>query len=55
MTKDVLKTAFSALLQDICPPDETAPLLRTADEMASGGVPDTGEQRQLQKCFRLNK
>lgn len=51
MTKDVLNTAFAALLQDIRPPDIPLPALGLADKMAAGGVSSAGKQQQIRSVF----
>ena len=56
MPKDLLNTAFAALLQNIRPPEQTPPELAMADQMAAAGIPAAGKQRQLRSIFdRLAK
>ena len=51
MTKEVLKTAFAALLRDILSPDSPSPGLTLADEMASGGLAASANEPQLRSIF----
>ena len=51
MTKEVLKTAFGALLRDILPPDSPSPGLTLADEMASGGLSESAKEPQIRSIF----
>ena len=51
MTKEVLKTAFDALLRDILPPDSPSPGLTLADEMASGGLAASAKEPQIRSIF----
>ena len=51
MPKDLLNTAFAALLQNIRPPDRTSPEITLADQMAAGGIAASGKQRQIRSIF----